>query len=137
MWKNAHGPKFLIGYNKKPKMSGRTSPPGKISSANDPPCSSIESLWLQTTIGERKLKEGPWERGESKKGLSIAPVPQNIQAGNKPATAMLREPQGESAMPKARTKARMPMLRASIAKGSQCKIAEKEGGGNMTRDDTG
>ncbi len=59
----------------------------------------------------------------------IALIPQNIQAGNKPATAMLRGPQGEPATPKGRTKATMPMLRASIVKGSQRTMAEMEGGG--------
>jgi hypothetical protein len=59
------------------------------------------------------------------------------QAGNKPATAMLRGPRGEPAMPKGRTKAKAPTLHASIAKGSQPTMAETEGGDNMVRDDRG
>jgi hypothetical protein len=48
-----------------------------------------------------------------------------------------RGPRGELTMPKGRTKATTPMLRASIAKGSQRTITETEGGGNTTRDDGG
>ncbi len=56
-----------------------------------------------------------------------------------PTTAMptLRGPQGGARIPKGRTKATIPMLRVSIAKGSQCTMAETEGGGNTTRDDKG
>ncbi len=70
------------------------------------------------------MKEGPWERGESKEGPSIAPIPQNIQVAAKPATAMSRGPRGESATPKGGTKATTPTLRVSIANGSQCTMAE-------------
>ncbi len=74
------------------------------------------------------MKEGPWERGESKEGPSFTPIPQNIQAAANSATAMLRGPQGEPATPKGRMKVTMPMLRASIAKGSQLTMAKTEGG---------
>jgi hypothetical protein len=53
------------------------------------------------------------------------------------ATPTLRGPREEQATPKGRTKATTPMLRMSITKGSQCTMAETEGGGNMTRDDGG
>ncbi len=72
-----------------------------------------------------------------KEGPSIAPIPQNIQAFAKPATAMLMGPRGEPETPKGRTKATMPMLHASIAKASQRTMAETEGGGNTMRDDGG
>jgi hypothetical protein len=51
----------------------------------------------------------------------------------------LRGLRGEPTTPKERTKATIPMLHASIAKGSQCTMAETEGGGggNTTRDDGG
>jgi hypothetical protein len=52
-------------------------------------------------------------------------------------TPTSRGPQGEPMTPKGRTKATMPMLRASVAKGSQLTMAETEGGGNTTRDDGG
>ncbi len=84
-----------------------------------------------------ELKEGPWERGELNEGPSIAPIPANIQAGDKPATAMSRGPQGEPATPKGRTKATTPTLHASVAKGSQHTMAEAEGGGSMMRDNRG
>jgi hypothetical protein len=44
-------------------------------------------------------------------------------------TPTLRGPRGEPTTPKGRTKATTPMLRASIAKGSQRTMAETEGGG--------
>jgi hypothetical protein len=50
------------------------------------------------------------------------------------ATPTSRGPQGEPATPKGRMKATTPMLHASVAKGSQCTMAETEGGGNTTRD---
>jgi hypothetical protein len=53
------------------------------------------------------------------------------------ATPRSRGPQGEPATPKGRTKATMPTLHASVAKGSQRTMAETEGGGNTTRDDGG
>jgi hypothetical protein len=53
------------------------------------------------------------------------------------ATLMSRGPQGEPTTPKGRTKATMPMLHASIAKGSKNTMAETEGGGNIARDDGG
>jgi hypothetical protein len=120
-------------------MSGPTSPPGKISPANAPPCSSTKSLWLQTTMGEGGIKGGAMGEGGIEGGAVDCPnrIPQNIQAAANPATVMSRGPRGELAMPKGRTKATMPTLHASIAKGSHRTIAEIEGGGNMTRDDGG
>jgi hypothetical protein len=110
-----------------------------------PPHALQQSLSGSKQLWERgESKEGPWERGELKEGPSIAPIPQNILAAAKPATAMLRAPRGEPAMPKGRTKATMPMLRASVAKGSQRTMAETEGGQHderrqrtMTDDDNG
>ncbi len=53
------------------------------------------------------------------------------------AMPMSRGPQGELMTPKGRMKATTPKLHASVAKGSQCTIAETERGGNTMRDDGG
>jgi hypothetical protein len=119
-------------------MSGQTSPPGKLSPANAPPHALQQSLSGSKQLWERgELKEGSWEREELKERPLFAPIPQNIQAAAKPATAMSRGLQGEPATPKGRTKATTPMLCTSIAKGILRTMAETEGGDNMTRDDGG
>jgi hypothetical protein len=99
-----------------------------------PPHALQQSLSSSKQLWERgESKEGPWERGILKERPSIAPIPQNIQAAAKLATAMSRGPRGEPAMPKGRTKTTTPTLHASIAKGSQCTMAETEGGATQQK----
>jgi hypothetical protein len=57
-------------YNKKPKMSIRTSPSGKISTANAPPCSSTESLRLQEGRREEGRRGGGRRQGGTRGGGS-------------------------------------------------------------------
>jgi hypothetical protein len=134
MWKNNHGPKSLIRYNNKPKISGRTSPPGKISPANAPPCSSTESLWLQTTMGEGGIKGGAMGEGGIKGGAVNCPnTPEHtsrqqtsnsdVEGASRGAGNTQGEDEGNNANAAHEHCQREPMHNG-----------RDRGGGNMTRD---
>jgi hypothetical protein len=73
MCKNAHEPISSVYHINQTKMSGHTSPTGKISPANALPCSSTESLWPQTFMGEGGFKGGAMGEGGIEGGAVECP----------------------------------------------------------------
>ncbi len=101
-------------------MSGPTSPPGKISPVNAPPCSSKMSLRLQTTLGEGEIKGGAVNCPDTPEHTSSCQTSNRDVEGSR----------GEPVMPKGRTKATAPTLHASVAKGATAQW-QRQGVGEM------